>query len=361
MLHGRVVRPPAVGATVVSVDEGSVRGVPGLVKVVVRKNFVGVVAEKQMQAAEGAAPTRGRTGSSGIGLPAQQDFLRLHPQAAVPRHALGRFAGRGPKADPGRNRSEGDLSPSLSGARIDWSVLRRGGCASRIGPRSGRPRSPYIRRDRVWPRCWGCRLMMCALSSCAARGVTGSTAPIPFRLMPHFSRKPFGRPVRVQLSREDEMAWEKLRISVRDRSACRHSTRRERLLHGIASLGGTSLGGRPGYDRPGNVITGTLAGFEPRTVTPQPASKPVRELDNGSNAVPSYVMGCVGHKCGGTGNIRSERVLFHTVKSPFFTGPLRSPLRLQNTFAHECFMDELSACAKADPVAYRLRHLREPD
>jgi nicotinate dehydrogenase subunit B len=34
-------------------------------------------------------------------------------------------------------------------------------------------------------------------------------------------------------------------------------------------------------------------------------------------------------------------------------------LRLQNTFAHECFMDEISAEAKADPVAYRLQHLKE--
>jgi CO/xanthine dehydrogenase Mo-binding subunit len=47
------------------------------------------------------------------------------------------------------------------------------------------------------------------------------------------------------------------------------------------------------------------------------------------------------------------------VKSPFFTGPLRSPLRLQNTFAHECFMDEISAFAEADPVAYRLKHLKD--
>jgi CO/xanthine dehydrogenase Mo-binding subunit len=46
------------------------------------------------------------------------------------------------------------------------------------------------------------------------------------------------------------------------------------------------------------------------------------------------------------------------VESPFFTGPLRSPDRIQNTFAHECFMDELSAAAKADPVAFRLRHLQ---
>jgi nicotinate dehydrogenase subunit B len=50
----------------------------------------------------------------------------------------------------------------------------------------------------------------------------------------------------------------------------------------------------------------------------------------------------------------------HTVSSCFFTGPLRSPARLQNTFAHESFMDEIAATVKADPVAYRLRHLSHP-
>jgi CO/xanthine dehydrogenase Mo-binding subunit len=37
---------------------------------------------------------------------------------------------------------------------------------------------------------------------------------------------------------------------------------------------------------------------------------------------------------------------------------LRSPARLQNTFAHECCLDEVAAHVRADPVAYRLRHLR---
>jgi hypothetical protein len=42
-----------------------------------------------------------------------------------------------------------------------------------------------------------------------------------------------------------------------------------------------------------------------------------------------------------------------------FTGPLRSPLRLQNTFTHECFMDEICAYVKPDPVAHRLKHLAD--
>ncbi|HSB76384.1 MAG TPA: molybdopterin cofactor-binding domain-containing protein, partial [Terriglobales bacterium] len=109
-----------------------------------------------------------------------------------------------------------------------------------------------------------------------------------------------------------------------------------------------------------NVITGALLGFDPQTVVPSRASQPAGELRNGHNLVPSYLSGCVSGKCGGAGNIRAERVLAHTVKSPFFTGPLRSPLRLQNTFAHECFMDEICARAQADPVAFRLRHLNDP-
>jgi nicotinate dehydrogenase subunit B len=85
---------------------------------------------------------------------------------------------------------------------------------------------------------------------------------------------------------------------------------------------------------------------------------PIRKLRNGSNTVPEYVAGCAGGVCNGSGTVKSERVLTHTVESPFYTGPLRSPLRIQNTFANECFLDELAAAVNADPVEYRLRHLR---
>src|SRR5262249_24977742 len=120
------------------------------------------------------------------------------------------------------------------------------------------------------------------------------------------------------------------------------------------------LGGGPGYGRPGTAVPGTLAGFEPQPFGPRsPAPMPSGRYNNGANAVPSYVVGCVGSQCGGTGTVTSERVLTHTIQSPFFTGPLRSPSRLQNTFAHESLMDEVAAHVKADPVAYRLRHLSD--
>ncbi len=81
MLHGRVVRPPAVGATLISVDESSVKDMPGVVKVVTRKNFVGVVAEKPWQAIQAAEKLK-VSWTPGAGLPKQSEFyehLRRQP------------------------------------------------------------------------------------------------------------------------------------------------------------------------------------------------------------------------------------------------------------------------------------------
>jgi CO/xanthine dehydrogenase Mo-binding subunit len=165
-----------------------------------------------------------------------------------------------------------------------------------------------------------------------------------------------GRPVRLQFSRQDEMMWENLGAAcvVEHRAALTSDGRiavwdRENWV--------ASLGNRPGYDRPGNIISGMLLGYEPEPLQPGPAKAPAGKLRNQSNIVPSYFAGCIDGSCEGGGTIRSERALTHTVRSPFFTGPLRSPLRIQNTFANECFMDELCAQAKADPVVFRLRHL----
>ena len=97
MLHGRVVRPPAVGATLVSVDESSIAGMPGVVKVVVKKNFVGVVAEKPWQAIQAAAKLK-VTWTPGSGLPEQSRHFTTPAQAALARHAAGRLERRRPEA-----------------------------------------------------------------------------------------------------------------------------------------------------------------------------------------------------------------------------------------------------------------------
>ena len=170
-----------------------------------------------------------------------------------------------------------------------------------------------------------------------------------------------GKPVRVQLSRQDEMAWENYGNAwvIEERAGL---DAQGNIIAWEHESWTPALGNRPGPATPGNVITGMLIGYQPAPFSPAPAPEP-KTYSNSSNGIPSYFMGRVGGPdgfAGGAGKIKSESVLVHNVVSPFWTGPLRSPARLQNTFAHESFMDELAARVKADPVEFRMRHLRDP-
>jgi len=356
MVHGRVVRPPEIGAAVTKVDEKSVRHVPGLIKVVVRNNFVGVVAEKQWQAAQAAKDLK-VTWKPGLELPAQRDFYD-HLRTLPSRDSMLvnskdvdnklKSASRVLKATYLHPyQAHGSIGSSCAVADVQelkatvWSATQsvyptRHGVSALIGLPLDNVRVIFVRGSG----CYGLN---------AADTVSFDAALL---------SQAVHRPVRVQLTRHDEF------ISENYGAAC--VIEQQAVLDASGAIEAwdcqtwsASLGGRPGYEKPGNIITGMLAGFDPETITPRPAAEPTGDLRNGSNAVPSYMAGCVNGKCGGTGSIRSERVLTHAVNSPFFTGPLRSPLRLQNTFAHECFMDEISAYVKADPVAYRLQHLNE--
>src|SRR5262249_10427874 len=125
------------------------------------------------------------------------------------------------------------------------------------------------------------------------------------------------RPVRVQLSRRDEMAWENYGFAyvIEERVGLDADGTIVAWDHESWS---PSRGGRPGYNQPGNVVTGVLAGYPPQMVAPRtPAPPPTGAFNNGANAAPSYVTGRVGSAAGGTGTVASERVLTHTIRSPF--------------------------------------------
>ena len=358
MLHGQVVRPPAVGARVVGVDEGSVRGLPGVVKVVVKNNFVGVVADKPWQAIQAAHKLK-VDWTQGATLPDQRDFydwLRNQKPArdtfAVNSNDVDAKLASAAKIVKATYhypyQMHGSLGTSCAVAEVQgdkatvWSATQavyplKNTVAKVLGLR---PENVRV-RFRMGAGCYGIN---------GADTVSYDAALL---------SQAVGKPVRVQLTRKDEMAWENFGVAyVIDQRVGLDAG--GSIIAWDHESWSPTLGGRPGANNPGNVVTGFLAGFEPaafaaRTPAPDPTN-----FSNGSNAVPSYVTGCVGKRCGGTGKVPSQRVLMHNVPSPFWTGPLRSPARLQNTFAHESFMDEIAALVKTDPVDYRLRHLSDP-
>jgi CO/xanthine dehydrogenase Mo-binding subunit len=357
MLHGRVVRPPEMGATVARVDEQSVRSVPGLVKVVVRKNFVGVVAETQYQA----------------GLAARKLAVQWNPGPELPsQNGFFDYLQRQPSQDVLSVDSR-DVDAQLAAAsriiraKYTYPYQMHGSVGASCAVADVKPESATVwsATQSVYPtRSIVAKLLNMPIDKVRVIYVRGSGCyglngadAVSFDAA--ILSQAVGRPVRLQFSRQDEMMWENFG------SACvvehRAGLARDgRIVAWDREDWAASLGNRPGYDQPGNVITGMLLGYEPELPEPRSAKPPAGNFRNHSNAVPSYFTGCVAGGCGGDGTIRSERALTHTVRSPFFTGPLRSPLRIQNTFANECFMDELCAHSGADPVSFRLLHLRNP-
>ena len=72
MLHGRVVRPPAVNSKPASVDESSIAHIPGVVKVVQEGSFVGVVAQTEWGAIQAAKALKVTWSAPGTKLPANR-------------------------------------------------------------------------------------------------------------------------------------------------------------------------------------------------------------------------------------------------------------------------------------------------
>jgi CO/xanthine dehydrogenase Mo-binding subunit len=358
MLHGRVVRPPSYGSHLVSVDEGSIRGMPGIVRVVTAKDFVGVVAAKPWQAMQ-AAGRLAVTWSPGPQLPPQQDFYAYLRRRTPRRDTL--------------SVDSGDVDRQLAGAArvLEATYLYPYQMHGSIGTACA---VADVRDGRA--TIWSATQAVYPLKNTVAMvlGMAADNVRIVFRMGPGcygvngadtvaydaaLLSQAVGRPVRAQLSRADEMAWENYgyafvidqRIGIAADGA---------IVAWDSESWSPTLGGRPGYGSPGNVVTGMLAGFGVTALAGRSPAPPPQSFNNGSNAVPSYVVGRVGSRSGGTGTVTSERVLSHEVESPFFTGPLRSPRRLQHTFAHECFIDEVAAALEADPVEYRLRHVADP-
>ncbi len=361
MVHGKVVRPTAVGARLVSVDENSVKGLPGNVRVIVRKDFVGVIADSQWEAMQAAEKLVVKW-SAGDKLPDQATlYSAMRKMASRDSYTVQANDVDAKLAAAARRfqatyfhpfQMHGSLGTSCAVADV------RGTGASTTATVWSASQGIYPQRDSLalilGTAKENIRCIFVEGSGCYGLNGVDSVA-YDAAVLSQLS----GRAVRLQYSRRDEMTAAEsfgpaytidLRAGVDDQG---------QMTAWDYESWTFSKGNRPNATTPGNVYSGGLLGFAAPAIVPAAATPPTTYSNNG-NIASSYGSGCVGNSCGGTGNVAGERILTHTIPSPFFTGPLRSPNRLQNTFANESFIDEVAAGLGQDPVAYRLRHLTDP-
>jgi nicotinate dehydrogenase subunit B len=342
MLFGRVVRPPHSFAKLASLDEGKVRSMVGLVAVVRDGSFIGVLAEReeiaiaaQRALRQAAAWEKTRT------LPQDmQAWLRQH---AVEHRVISEKTDAGAMSRAAQTIEASYSKPYISHASIGPSCAIAQFQGERLAVWSHSQGIFNLRRDLAL--ALGMREDAIAVRHAEGSGCYGHNGADDVALdAALLARAAGGRPVQVQWMREDEFAWAPCgpAMALCLRAALDADGDIVDWQHELWSNGHSGRPGRSGS--PSLTAAWHLAKpFErPAAINmPLPAGAADR------NAIPLY-------------DFPNQRVVNHYVREmPVRTSALRSLGAYANVFAIESFMDELAAAAGADPIAFRLRHLKD--
>jgi nicotinate dehydrogenase subunit B len=344
MLFGRIVRPDAAQAELVGLDEESVAAVPGLVRVVRDGNFLGVLAQSEEAAnACHAQLSRGARWKVTESLPDEQDlanWLKSSPIETSLIDKRGAAQGLAVARTISREYSRpfiahASIAPSVALAQWDGDLVRvwthsQGvfNLRADLAIILGKPPADIIVEHMEGAGCYGHN----GADDVALDAVL-------------LARAAGGRPVRLQWSRQDELARSPFgaAMAVRVEADLDEANRILGWRHDIWSNGHVA---RPGRTKQPTLRAATeiAEGWEPYV-----AIDPPQAGGGGAdrNSIPLYDFPAW--------DIVSHRLL----TMPIRTSSLRSLGAFANVFAIESFMDEMAAELLEDPVAFRLRHLSD--
>ena len=343
MLHGRVVRPPSYRAVLQAVDGRRVETMPGVRAVVRDGRFLGVVAQREEQAvAAAAALAKGAVWQEAEDLPdvdALPAFLRSRPSTAKVLSEKGapqESSAHAVSASYSRPfLAHASIGPACAVARVQDGAIEVWCHSQSIHP----TRLDIAKTLGVAPDTITVRHVQGA--GCYGHNAADDAALDAVLL----ARVVEGHPVRLQWSHEDELAWSPFgpAMVVAMNGKVDDAGRIVDWRHELWS--------NPHIARPGLQESPSLLAAwhldrpfaQPPGIDALPGILPTSER----NAVPIY-------------DFPNQRVVLNALERlPVRTGTLRAIGGFLNTYAIECFMDELAHAAGVDPVELRLRHLRD--
>lgn len=338
MLHGRVVRPSSVGAKLEKVDEAAVKDIPGVLQVVREGNFLGVVASNEWAAIKGAEKLKSAASwSKWEGLPEQTKLYEHVRATKVVKDEVTGTVGNTDEAMAQAAKkmtatydfainTHGSIGPSCAVAEFkDGKLTSWSSSQATHDLRKQLAEMFKLSPDNV-------RCIYLEGAGCYGRNGHEDAAADAALLA-----KAAGKPVRVQWSRADEHGWDP---------------------KGPPTL----VDLRAGMDSSGNVTA-----WESDFFIPQQTEK--------SFMVPLIAANLAGLPAKddiAPGNVFQNSNIpykFANIKAvcrrlettPFRPSWIRTPGRMQNTYANECFMDELAAAAGVDPFDFRIKYLDPAD
>ncbi len=336
MLHGRVIRPPYagldcgdfVGNSLLEVDESSIAHIAGIVAVVVIRDFVGVVALREEQAIKAAQALKITWKAWNQGLPDLNNVeqaIRDNPR--VQRvvldqgnvdEALANASQRMPRTYMWPYQMHGSIGPSCGVADFQSS-------GSRVWSGSQNPH--LLRADLAW--LLECEEASIEIIRMEASGCYGRNCADDVCADALLLSRAVGKPVRVQLTREQEHLWEP---------------------KGTAQL----------MDVDGGLnADGSVAAYDFQTSYPSNGAPTLALLLTG-RVEPVAAMFEMGDRTSiPPYDYEHMRVTINDMAPIVRASWMRGVSALPNTFAHESYIDELAFAAGVDPVEYRLRYLHD--
>jgi nicotinate dehydrogenase subunit B len=336
MLHARVIRPPALGASLVSVDESSIASIRGA-RVVRIQSFLAVVAEREWDAVRGARAVQSKW-TAGSGMPDQAKAFELMRASRVARDQ--EVAKRGDlsalSAPPAGTR--------MLAAAYRWPMQTHGS----IGPNCG---VADVRADRA--TVWSSSQNVHGLRGTCARAL--GLEPERVRVIYLDGSGSYGP------NGSDDAAVEALLLSkATGRSVRVQWTFAEQ--HGFDPKGPAQL-----LELRGAVSSdGEVAAWETQAWLPLATADlpnvPILALDAAGIAQPQgRSTGLIYQNVDPPYTMPNVHAIVHWIDdAPLRTSAIRAPGKVANTFAVESFVDELAALARVDPVEFRLRRLTNP-
>ena len=336
MLHARVVRPPSVNANFISMDEESLRNVPGLVRVFHRGNFIGVVAEREEQAILASQSLRVKWEETPY-LPAMADLydhLRALPALEQPLTDpvdLESAFKRGTQQYHAEYfqpfQAHASIGPSCAVADVREDGVKV--WASTPGPY---PLRGALAQLIDMPEE---KIHIIHIEGAGSYGQNGSDDVAADAVILSQS---VGKPVRVQWSREEEFIWEPKAPAM------------------VMEI-------RAGLDAQGDIMAWDYHAWSPTHVArPRMAQQLLAyQLMNSQKApAPRFSFGAE-RNARTNYDFPNQRVVIHWIEeSPMRGSSFRSLGGAENTFANESFMDELAYATQQDPAQFRLRYLPDP-
>ena len=209
MVHARNVKPPVAGAKLISIDESSVRSLPGFIKVVSKGNYVAVVCEREEQAIKAARQLKVNWQKPATPPFPTSDDLFTYMRSATPTSSQGPTVVGNPDAA---------LAGAAKVVEAEYDVPFQGHTAFAPAHAMADPSNGQMTIYSNDMKSYGMRNGVAQFLGMPREQVRvvwmegpqgyGRTAADDAGFEAAFLAKEIGRPVRVQWMRHEETAWD---------------------------------------------------------------------------------------------------------------------------------------------------------